>query len=67
MPVQTWLILLQIIIAGILVPGVGLLYRIRTNDLSHIQGALDAILERQIAIEQRVSRIEGFMEGRSDS
>jgi low affinity Fe/Cu permease len=67
MPAQTWLILLQILIAGILVPGVGLLYRIRTNDLAHIQKSLDEIIVRQTVLEGRVSKIEGYMEGQRGS
>lgn len=67
MLLQSWLIVLQILVVGIIVPAAGLFVKIWWNDLQHIQRALGEIIVRQTILEGRVSKIEGYMEGQRDS
>ena len=59
----TWLLVGQILLLGLIVPGVKWLYSIRTNDLAHINTALGDITTRLGDIDQRLAHIEGRLEG----
>lgn len=67
MLLQSWLLVLQILLLGIVVPGAGFLYRIWANELSHIQTSLDVLTVQLQIVDRRVAKIEGYMEGQRGS
>ena len=72
MTLNHWLLLLQIILLGIIVPGVRWVWSIRMNDLAHLDTELaklsqklDALGEQIQEINHRLSHIEGRLQGGS--
>lgn len=67
MALQSWLIILQILILGILVPGAGFLYKIWANELAHLQTSLDVLTVQLQIVDRRVAKIEGFLEAQREA
>ena len=57
------LMLLQVVLLGVVIPGVRWLYMIRRNDLAHLHESILSFTNHLATIDQRLSRIEGRLEG----